>query len=78
LSEDALGINVQGSPRIKHIREWGSISAPIPHSLENLKLAPKEGTNMWPSGVTESHKNTLWGTALEGGYISRCGLNGYI
>jgi hypothetical protein len=69
-------MNVWEGPGIKCAREWGSISAPIPCSPEDLELALEGGTNAWPSRAVESHKNVLWDTVLEGGYASGGGLDG--
>jgi len=69
-------MNVQGSPGIKHTREWGSISAPMLHSSENLEPAVEGGASTHPSRVVESCKNACLGTVLEGGYASEGGLDG--
>ena len=54
-------MNVQGSPGIKHTREWGSISAPILHLPEDPEPAVKGGTNVHPSRVVESCENVCVG-----------------
>jgi len=69
-------MNAQRSPRIKCMREWGSISAPMLHSPEDPELAAEGGTNTHPSRAAESHKNMCSGIVLEGGYASEGGLNG--
>ena len=69
-------MNVRGSPGIKHAREWGSISASILRSPEDLELAAKGGANAHPSRVAESRKNVCSSTVLEGRYASGGGLDG--
>jgi len=69
-------MNAWGSPRIKHMREWGSISAPMLHSPEDLEPAAEGSANMCPSRAAESRENVCLGTALEGRYASGGGLDG--
>ena len=69
-------MNAQGSPGIKHAREWGSISAPILRSPEDPEPAAEGGANARPSGVAESRENACSGTALEGGFASGGGWMG--
>jgi hypothetical protein len=52
-------MNAWESPGIKCVREWGSISAPIPRSPEDPELALEGGVNTWPSREAESRKNVL-------------------
>jgi len=68
-------MNMWGSPGIKCTREWGSISAPMLHSLEDLEPAAEGGTSACLSRAVESHKNACLGTVLKGGYASGGGLD---
>jgi len=69
-------MNVQGSPRIKCMREWGSISAPMLRSPEDPEPAAEGSANAHPSRAVENCENVCLGTALEGRYASGGGLDG--
>ena len=69
-------MNMWGSPGIKHAREWGSISAPMLHSLRDPEPAAEGGTSAHLSRAAESCGNVCSGTVLEGRYASRGGLDG--
>jgi len=68
-------MNAQGSPRIKHMWEWGSISALMLRLPEDPELAAEGSANVCLSGVAESCKNVCSGTVLEGRYASGGGLD---